>query len=217
MRNRLERCKFRSIDLGHFKANITEIKDLNSVVDLYGNCLSSYTWKQNENITKIIVNLELYQVYTIDSIKNSKGESLKIYAPGMFIEHVLGILNFLISNRIMPDGELCNFCDCVRGQDILVYPYSEVPDFWWDIYNGFFMFFGDEKEHLIISALEKMKKSSLDDLEQVDWDELSRYYYLANSDLDEEALEFLKPKKRILRRQLINILKEGIKQKTDEN
>lgn len=216
MKNRLEKSRLRSVVLGHFKSDIDEVTDLNSVVDLYGIYLPSTKWEEQEFISRVLVNLDFYKVYTIDSIKNLKGESLKIYAPVMFIEHILGIIELLMVNRVMPDGELCNFCDYIRGEENLVYPYSEVPDFWWDIYNSFFMFFGEEKEKLILSSLSKMKQQGSDVLKEADWDELSRYYYLTNSDLSEDAIEFLKPKRRVLQKQLINVLKERINQKTND-
>lgn len=212
MKNRLERQRCRSIVLGHFKSDVAQIKDLNSIVDLYNIGLPSKPWRTYEIVAKMLVNIDFYQVFTIDYITNKRGEPLKLYAPKIFIQHIMKIVDKLTNTRILPDYEYCNFADYIRGDESLVYPFSETPDFWWDIDNSFFMFFGEDKEKLILESQRVMKENSKGEIEEGDWDLLSRYYYLTNDDLSEETLEFLKPKRAVLQRKLIKILKRKLEQ-----
>ena len=124
----------------------------------------------------------------------------------IFIEHILRIIEKLAQSVVRLDGELCTFANYIKGEDASIYPYNIEPNFWWDINNAFYMFFGDGNASLIIEALKQMRKDSLGELEVVDWDTLSQYYYLVNEDLSEDALEFLKPKKKLLMRRLVKAL-----------
>lgn len=61
-----------------------------------------------------------------------------------------------------------------------------------------------------------MRQRSLGDVEVGDWDELSEYYYLENEDLNDEAKEFLKPKKVELINSLVKTLNNKISQDTNK-
>ncbi len=206
MKNYLEKARCRSIVSGSFRKDVEEIKDINSIVELYNIYLPPKSWNSYACVRKMLVNIELYQVFTVPHITNSEGEMLLVYAPVIFREHILKIIQKLAKGRVWIDGEVCTFGDVVNGKEAKIYPFSDAPDFWWDLDNAFYMFFGDNYAKLIIEAQKKMREDSREELEVIDWDELSEYYYLTNNDLSEEALEFLSPKKRILRRQLIKVL-----------
>lgn len=206
MKNHLERKRCRTIISGSFKKDIGEIKDINSVVELFNIYLPRNSWNSYECVRKMLVNIELYDVFTIPEIKNPEGEPLKVYAPKIFIEHILRIIGKLSQRVVRLDGELCTFANYIKGEYAYIYPFDVEPDFWWDIDNAFYMFFGEDKVSLIQEAQKQMRKDSLGELEVVDWDTLSQYYYLVNDDLSEEALEFLKPKKKPLIRKLVKVL-----------
>lgn len=81
MENPLIKAHCRTIISGSFKKDIGEIKDINSVVELFNIYLPRNSWNSYECVRKMLVNIELYDIFTIPEITNVEGEPLKVYAP----------------------------------------------------------------------------------------------------------------------------------------
>lgn len=95
------------------------------------------------------------------------------------------------------------------------YPYA---DFWWDIENDFYIFFGEQKRNIILAMQEEaLREQWIDNVKVGDWDKLSEYYSLVNQDLNDEAKEFLRPKKSKLLKRFVRTLNNKIEQDTNNH
>ena len=183
------------------------IQDIQSVVSFKntGPYELSYGVLGN-SIKRMLVNSEFYDVFVFPEYRNANGEPLKVYAPKMFIEHISKIIDCLALDRYYLDyrEELRDLHKYLAGSS------NSNIDFWWNPDNDFYIFFGDKNEELILLAQKAMKEKNFADAPSYDWDTLSSYYLASNPDLDDEAKQFLKPKRKVEERKLINVLNKRI-------
>lgn len=211
-KNILKKCRCWLIQSGTFKSEIkTEITGRNSIIDLdyiYDSEFESSAL--SESTQRMLVNIDFYDVFTFPQYVNKDGDFLKVYAPKMFIKYIEDIVSKLADGSL--SGYLkapCTLQQYLRGA-------NSRYDFWWDIKNDFYIFFGDKNEKLILEAQKAMRQGSINDVEIGNWDELSEYYLLTNQDLDEEAMEFLKPKKEKIVKRLVRTINNKIMEECDK-
>ena len=202
------------VQSGGFKNNIEKITGRNSIIELNYMGSSEFEFGALPKSTqRMLTNIEFYDVFSFPQYSNDKDEELMVYAPTMFIEHISKIVNDLACGKLNNDlKEKCNLSDYIRGKE-KSYDYA---DFWWDIENDFYVFFGEDKKKLILEAQDAMRKRSIDQVDIGNWDELSQYYSLVNQDLPDEAKSFLRPKKSKLKKRLIKVLNTRLEQETNK-
>lgn len=186
----LKRCPCYLIQSGHFKNNIHDIEGRKDIIEL--NYMGSAEFEGGElfNSTKrMLVNMEFYDFFSFPNYVNEKEESLMVYAPRMYINHIANIVDRL-ANSSYGLKKYCTLNDVIRNYDQI---FKTKDDFWWDIENDFYIFFGEDHAHLIKEAQIKMLENKK--IKLGDWDELAEYYLLKNPDLSEEAIQFLQQKK----------------------
>lgn len=207
-KNTLSRHRCWLIQTGKFKDNIRKITGRKSIIDLNYMGSAEFGWGALPSSTeRMLTNIEFYDIFTFPEYKNINNEELMIYAPKMFKEHISKIVHGLT------DGSLTKYlqepCYLQRYLEGNKKAYEKV-NFWWDIENDFYIFFGEDKKELILEAQKQMRERSIGQVDVGNWDELSSYYSMFNQDLNEEAKEFLKPKKKELGKRLIKTLNKRI-------
>lgn len=211
LKNTLQRHNCRLVQSGVFRKNIAEITGRKSIIDLNYMGAAEFEWGAlPESTQRMLTNIDFYDVFTFPQYVNTEGEPLMVYAPRMFIDHITKIVEELAKGENYYLKERCTLPEYLNGE--ITYNYT---DFWWDIQNDFYIFFGEEKRDLVLAAQTAMRERSIGEVEVGDWDELSEYYSLANLDLDESAQEFLKPKKSRSIKRLVRILNNKINQESD--
>lgn len=202
MNNTLQRNECRLVQSGVFKSNIKEITGRNSIVDLNYMGAAEFEWGALPRSTqRMLTNIDFYDVFTFPQYVNAKGEPLMVYAPKMFIEHISGIVEDLATGKNEHLKERCTLPEYLKEKRICHH-----TDFWWDVENDFYIFFGSQKKDLVLKAQKAMRERSIGEVEVGDCDELSEYYYLANQDLNYEAKSFLLSKKSKSEKHLVKTL-----------
>lgn len=210
MQNTLKRKDCRLVQAATFRDNITEITGRNSIIILKYMYASDFEWGARPRSTqRMLTNIEFYNFFTFPQYVNNQGEPLIVYAPTMFIEHISKIVEELATGKCYLK-EICTLPEHLNGEKP-----KHRENFWWDIDNDFYIFFGEEKRDLVLKAEKEMRRRSLGEVEVGDWDELSEYYSTENPDLNEEAQEFLKPKKSVLIKRLVKTLSKKVEQDTN--
>lgn len=211
MENTLSRHRCWLVQSGEFREDIQEITGRNSIVCLNYMGSAEFEWGALPKSTRrMLTNIDFYDVFTFPHYVNPQGEPLMVYAPKMFIEHISEIVEGLATGKCHLK-ERCTLPEYLKGKE--TYNYA---DFWWDIENDFYIFFGEQKRDLVLTAQKAMRERFIDEVEIGDWDKLSEYYSLVNQDLNDEAKEFLRPKKSKLLRRLIRVLNNKIEQDTNK-
>lgn len=93
MNRPLQRQKCWLVQSGVFKDNIKELTNLESIIDL--NYMGSANFEFGalpQSLRRMLTNIEFYDVFAFPEYKNIQGESLMVYAPKMFIEHISKIV-----------------------------------------------------------------------------------------------------------------------------
>ena len=163
------------------------------------------------SIKRMLINIDFYDVFTFPQYVNENGDELKIYAPKMFIEHISKIVDKLVKGDTYDLHDGCDLMCYLRGRNSLI-----KNDYWLDCNNDFFIFFGKEKEQLLLETMNALRKKTIGKIEVGDWDKLSEYYSLTNQDLDSEITNFLKPKKAPLYRALVRALYKKIEKDSNK-
>ena len=136
----LERKECHLIQSGTFRKMIDKITGRNSIINL--NYMNSAEFEGDalpKSTRRMIVNIDFYDVFTFPEYVNNKGETLKVYAPKMFIEHISKIIDNLIAGNLNHTlKEWCTLPQYLKGEN----HYNKI-DFWWDIENDFYIFFGN--------------------------------------------------------------------------
>lgn len=182
----LKRCSCYLIQSGYFKHNIHNIEGRKSIINL--NYMGSSEFEGDalfDSTKRMLVNMEFYDVFSFPNYVNKKGEPLMVYAPKMFIEHISNIVDRL-ANSSYGLKEYCTLNDAVYNH---AQTFKTKDDFWWDIENDFYLFFGENHANLIKEAQIKMLENTK--IKLGDWDELAEYYLLKNPDLNEEVTQYL--------------------------
>lgn len=204
----LERHKCWLVQDGIFKDNIKKITGRKSIVNLKYIGVSEFEMGALPKSTqRMLFNIDFYDVFTFPQYVNTKGEQLMVYAPKMFIEHISKIVEELAEGKNYNLKVRCFLPEYLKG--VRNYRYA---DFWWDIENDFYIFFGEEKRDLVLEAQKVMRERSIGEVEVGDWDKLSEYYILANKDLNDEAKEFLKSKKNDSIKRLVRVPNNKVEQ-----
>ena len=86
----------------------------------------------------------------------------------------------------------CRILNYQKGDD-------ERVDFWWDIDNDYYVFFGEEKQGLIKEAEEQMREDPKLDIEEIPRERLLEYYYVANPDLKEIIGPLMEKRKKLVK------------------
>ncbi len=207
IKNTLQRHKCWLVQAGVFKHDIEEITGRKSIIDLNYMGSAEFEWGALPQSTKrMLTNIDFYDVFTFPQYVNAQGEQLMVYAPKMFIEHISEIVEELATGNCRLK-EICTLPKYLKGEK--TYHYA---DFWWDIENDFYIFFGEQKRDLVLAAQNAMRERSIGEVEVGDWDNLSEYYSLVNPDLNDEAKEFLRPKKANLVKRLVRALNNKMEQ-----
>ena len=164
------------IETGKFKNNSLGVTTLESILEF------SNKNDISRSVDRIIVNNKLYDYFTFPEYVNSSGEELIVYGPKIFIKHITKIIKELVLNNKHGLYEYMRG----DGQDV---------DFWWDLGNDFYVFFGEEKKRLIEIVQDYLIGNSHYD-ENIDI--LIDYYYVANPDLKDEIKEQFQGKRKQL-------------------
>ena len=210
MKDTLKRHRCSLVQSGTFKEDIKEITDKDSIIDLNYMGSSEFLGELPQSNQRMLINIDFYDVFTFPQYTNASGETLMVYAPKMFIEHISKIVEELALGNNHYLKERCTLHKYLKGEETY-----DNANFWWDIENDFFIFFGEQKRDLLLTAQKAMREKTIDKVEVGDWDKLSEYYSLVNQDLNEEAKEFLRPKKSKLIKRLVRTLNNKIEQDTD--
>ncbi len=211
MKNALHRHRCWLVQSGVFKDDVKEITGRNSIINLNYMESTEFEWGALPKSTqRMITNIDFYDVFTFPQYVNSQGEPLMVYAPRMFIEHISSIVEELATGKNYHLKERCTLPNYLKGEK--TYHYA---DFWWDIENDFYIFFGEKKRDLVLEAQQAMRERSIGEVEIGDWDKLSEYYLLVNQDLNDEAKKFLSPKKFKIVKRLVRALNYKIKKDTN--
>ena len=207
MKNTLKRHRCWLVQSGTFKDDIQEITGKDSILDL--NYMGSFEFQCElpQSNQRMLTNIDFYDVFTFPQYTNTLGETLMVYAPKMFIGHISRIVEDLAIGNNHHLKERCTLHKYLKGEKNY-----DSANFWWDIENDFFIFFGEQKRDLVLAAQQDMRERTVDKVEVGDWDKLSEYYSLVNQDLNDEAKEFLRPKKSKLAKHLIKVLNNKIEQ-----
>ena len=172
----LSRQNSSTIETGKFKKNFFDVTTLESILEF------SSINDISRSIDRIVVNSKIYDYFIFSEYVNSSGEELIVYGPKIFIKHITKIIKELVLNNKYGLYEYMRG----DGQDV---------DFWWDLGNDFYVFFGEEKKRLIEkSQAYLIKNSRLDE----NIDILIDYYYVANPDLKDEIKEQFQGKRKQL-------------------
>ena len=166
-----------SIETGKFNNNSLEVTTLESIIEF------SNRYDTSRSIDRIIVNSKLYDYFTFPEYVNNSGEELIVYGPKIFIDHITEkVKDLVINNR-------SGLYEYMKGaeQDV---------DFWWDLGNDFYVFFGEEKKRLIEIVQDYLIGNSHYD-ENIDI--LIDYYYVSNPDLKDKIQELLGDRKRFIK------------------
>lgn len=208
--NLLSRHKCWLIQTGQFKKGITEITGRKSIIDLNYMGSAEFEWGALPDSTRrMLTNIDFYEVFTFPEYKDIEENEMMVYAPIMFKEHISSIIHNLVEGSLNRDlQEPCYLLSYLNGKNS---KFNKV-NFWWDIENDFYIFFGEDKKELILEAHKQMRERSIGQIEIGDWDELSNYYSLVNQDLNDEAKEFLKPKKSKLAKRLVKTLNNRVEE-----
>lgn len=213
MENLLNRTTCYLVQSGRFNENFENNTGLYSIVNLYDMGAAEFEWGALPKSTqRMLTNIEFYEVFTFPEYKNAQGEPLMVYAPKMFIEHISAIVENLAKGQNLRLKARCDIPEYMEGKK----RYGQA-NFWWDVQNDFYVFFGEEKRDLILEAVRAMRERSINEVEVGDWDQLSEYYLEENPDLNDEAKEFLSHKKDVLVKRLINALNNRIEQKNNNS
>ena len=194
MKNTLARKRCFLLQEGKFKNGIKEITGIHSVVKLEKmRCSDFDEWALLESRDRMITNIGFYDFFSFPEYQNQKGEELQVYAPAFFIQHIETIIRELMSGCLQKDlRKECRILNYQKGDD-------ERVDFWWDIDNDYYVFFGEEKQGLIKEAEEQMREDPKLDIEEIPRERLLEYYYVANPDLKEIIGPLMEKRKKLVK------------------
>lgn len=150
-----------------------------------------------QSTIRMLTNIQFYDIISFPQYVNFAGEELKVYGPKMFISHIKEILDNLALDTIHLK-EYCGLSEYLQSQTG-----DQLPNFWWDIENDFYIFFGEEKATMILELHRILFQNSDLKIKLNHWNKLSKYYLLMYPDLDEEARNFLMSKQKPLVKSLI--------------
>lgn len=193
-RTKLKRENTYCVQTGQFKENIKEINGMDSLICFDWMGYAEFEFGALPASTKrIVINNDFYDFFTLNEFTDKNGKPLIIYAPVMFIDHIR-------ENVIaLANGEKNLKTRSYRLQGYMKFDKPDwrasESDFFWDIENDFYIFFGEDKKDLILQAVNAMREKWMDTVEVGDPNELARYYLANNRDLSEEAIEYLKSKR----------------------
>ncbi len=149
----VQKCKF--FEEVPFMNENDMTEGLNSILQMKYMGASEFEYDAIAHSTRRIrINRPFYKVFIFDMYKDKNGNSLKVFAPELFITNVMFIVNQLIENGFGLKV-YCPLSDYLKDKEL-------DSNFWWDIENDFYMFFNNTVQ--VIQAVDSHKVSS-DDLD----------------------------------------------------
>lgn len=103
------------------------------------------------SLRRMVTKFKVYDFFIVDQVKDMNGQPMIVYCKKTEKQEIFEAAVHLSQNG---DGykEYCDMVDYINsGKGI------HGNDFWWDILNDFFVFFGSENEERVEIAMDKMK------------------------------------------------------------
>lgn len=203
MENTLTRKPCSLVQRGTFKKNIDQFSTKSDLLNFdYMGSAEFECGALPQSTIRMLTNIKFYDIISFPEYINSVGEELKVYGPMMFHNHIKEIVDNLAWNTIRLK-EYCGLSEYLKGK-----AGDQSPNFWWDIENDFYIFFGEEKATMILELHEILLQNSDLKFKYNHWNKLSRYYLLMNPDLDEKARNFLQSKQQPLAKRLFKSIRK---------
>lgn len=108
----------------------------------------------NLSLKRILKNRENYNFAKITRRKNTKGEQMYVYCKTNETEETIRQIRELIKKDYTCKRSIYLTQYFKRTPEELDNPF--VKNFWWDIHNDFFIFFGEEKMKMLNSAMNNL-------------------------------------------------------------
>ncbi|MBE6152950.1 MAG: hypothetical protein E7166_01795 [Firmicutes bacterium] len=166
--------KVHLVQSGYFKPNIqdlkeTDIKKINDIISLNYMGYGEFAFDAlPSSLRRMTVNKDFYSVFVFNEYKDVKGNSLKIYAPEIFIGNIKNIIKQLTESGYGLKA-YCSLSDYIKNTR------SEMKDnFWWDIENDFFIFF--EHTDKVITAMDSLRKNGYGNVKTISKKNLTKIY-----------------------------------------
>ena len=196
-KTKLERSSVYYVQTGEFKKYFNEINGRDDI--LFFDYMGSAEFEFGAPIAstkRMFINSGFYDFFTFNEYTDKDGKPLVVYAPVMFIEHIKANIDSLAKGKLRLIERSSTLYDHLSYPE--ADPRCPMSNFWWDIQNDFYIFFGEERKELISQAQEVLKKKYIEykmiDINSESDSELATYYLDKNKDLSNEAIEFLNSK-----------------------
>ena len=171
------------VQSGHFKKKVDSLNnsEINGIDDIiWFDYMGSAEFEQGNlprSLRRMTINKDFYQVFVFNEYKDENGNSLKVYAPEVFLKNIINIVD-----RLVVDGsglqEYCSLNRHIQKEDKteedLCFDYKDDRNFWWDIENDFFMFF--EHTDKVLLAMDNLRKRKFGYERNISKSTLNRLY-----------------------------------------
>jgi len=193
-RTRLERTIFWLVKTGRFIEDVENITGMDSLIR--GDYMGSDEFEHGTvyaSTKRVVINKDFYEFFTFEEYKDQNGDPLIVYAPAMFIDYIkANIDTFAKSEAKLKERKYSLENHMNLDKSHVLY---DKTNYWHDILNDFYIFFGEDKKDLILQAVNAMREKWMDTVEVGDPHKLAKYYLCMNPDLSEEAKEYLHSKR----------------------
>jgi len=128
-----------------------EIVGIDSILDFDYMGSAEFEWGAlPKSLHRIVDVFDQYEVFTVNEVKDHEGSSMKVYCKNEFFDQVKENALHLSIN---PYGykEFCDMKDYISGK-------KNTNNFWWDIKQDYFIFFGKNKGKKVEIAMQKLKE-----------------------------------------------------------
>ena len=103
-----------------------------------------------KSLHRMVDVLDQYEVFTVNEVKDHEGSSMKVYCKKELFEQVKeNALHLSITQYGYK--EFCDMKDYISGK-------KDRNNFWWDIDQDYFIFFGMNKSKKVEIAMQKLKE-----------------------------------------------------------
>jgi len=140
----VQRAKFTNI-------KTEDIVGIDSLLDCDYMGSAEFEWGAlPKSLHRMVDILNQYEVFTIYDVKDLEGSSMKVFCQKNLFEQ---IKENALHLSINPYGykEYCDMNDYISGK-------KNMNNFWWDISQDYFIFFGSNKAKKVEIAMQKLKE-----------------------------------------------------------
>jgi len=139
----VQRAKFKDVKI----ENIVGIDSLLSM-DYMGSAEFEFGGLP-QSLRRMVANFNQYEVFTVNKVKDSEDNSMRIYCNKNVFEPVRENAIHLSENSY-GYKEVCDMQKYIKGN-------KDKNNFWWDIDQDYFIFFGKDKARKVEIAMQKLK------------------------------------------------------------